>query len=96
MAEDEVIYERYRELACAVIAQGINDWLHDDNATEYALYKFFKNCIFFDYLDLDREYFYAQVVKLKKKGWKSIRFYNYGKNYNLRNVTEESGDDDYE
>ena len=93
---EEVIYERYKELACAIIAQGINDWLKKPDATEYSLYKFINNCTMFNYLDLDREYVFTQVLKLKEKGWKSIRFYNYGKDYNIRNVKEESEGYEYE
>lgn len=89
--EDKVIHDRYKELACAVIAQGINDWLHYDQ-NEYSLYKWMRKCPFFDYLGIDREYVYAKVLKLKEKGYKSLRFYNYGKDYNIRPVSEESGE----
>ena len=88
--DDELIQQRYRELACAVIAQGISDWLREPRTTDYSLYKWMNNCPWFDFLNLDREYFYAKVLKLREKGVRSISFYNYGKNYNIRNVAEES------
>lgn len=88
--EERIIHERYRELACSAIAQGINDWLHY-KGSEYSLYKWLNECVFFDYLGLDREYFYAKILKLREKGCKNLRFYNYGKNYYIRSVGEESG-----
>ena len=81
--EDEVIYRRYRELACSIIAQGVNDWLRSKGKTEYSLYHWIENCPWFDYLNLDREYFYVKVLNLKEKGVKSIKFYNYGQKDNL-------------
>ena len=76
---DKVIHERYRELACASIQQGINDWLQND-AEPYVLYKWLNECDWFDLLGLDREYFYARVLKLKEKGVTSINMRRgYGK-----------------
>lgn len=76
---DEVIMERYRELACASILQGINDWLQDEDASDYQLYKWLNDCTWFDYLELDREYFYVKILKLREQGIKYIRSARYGK-----------------
>lgn len=76
---DNVLSERYRELACASIEQGINDWLGNKLADDYELYKWLQDCIWFDYLGLDREYFYVKVLKMKKKGYKKLRRNKYGK-----------------
>ena len=78
---EDVITEKYRELACASIAQGINDWLQDKKASDYDLYKWLYECTWFDYLDLDREYFYVRVIRLKRQGVKTLRGLKYGKVY---------------
>ena len=75
--EDKVIHERYRQLACAVIEQLINDWLDKDGASEYALYKAMQNCDWFDYLNLDREYLYVKVLELKKQKRKKVKINRY-------------------
>ena len=46
---DSVLSERYRELACACIEQGINDWLGNKLADDYELYKWLMDCTWFDY-----------------------------------------------
>ena len=80
---DDVIHERYRELACASIVAGINEWLQDDEASDYKLYKWLNECTWFDYLELDREYFYVKILKLKRKGIRSIKWVKYGKEVNI-------------
>ena len=94
--EDEVIHQRYRELACAVIAQGISDWLKEPVRRDYSLYRWMNKCPWFDYLGLDREYVYAKALKLREKGVRSVSFHNYGKVNNIRNESEESGEHDNE
>lgn len=76
---DDVIMDRYKELACASIIQGINDWLQDKESTDYDLYKWLNDCTWFDYLNLDREYFYVRIIRLKRQGVKYIRSSRYGK-----------------
>lgn len=71
--EDSVIHERYRELACASIAQGVNDWLESEESNDYDLYRWLQQCDWFDYLSLDREYFFVKVLELKRKGFKKIK-----------------------
>lgn len=71
--EDELIHEKYKELACAVIQQVVEDFLKDYKMDNYAFYKWCMECDYFDYLDLDREYFYVKVLKLKEKGITSVR-----------------------
>lgn len=75
--EDKVIHERYRQLACAVIEQLINDWLDKEDASDYSLYKAMQDCDWFDYLDLDREYLYVKVLDLKKKKRKKVKINRY-------------------
>ena len=81
--EDKIIHERYRELACEVIRFAINEWLANEDRTEYALYKWIQECEWFDFLGLDREYFFCKVRKLREKGIKSIGGGNYGKKEKL-------------
>ena len=76
---DGVIHLRYRELACASIQQGINDWLGDKYATDYDLYKWLQDCEWFDYLQIDRDYVFVKIIKLKRQGKKKVRFRDYGK-----------------
>ena len=76
---EELIHERYRELACAAIAQGVNDWLRVETSTEYGLYKWIQETDYFDYLGIDRDYFYVKVLKLREKKVRSINLSRYGK-----------------
>lgn len=77
---DKVIHERYRELACAAIQAGVNEWLGSRDANEYALYKWLQECDWFDYLNLDREYFYVKILELRDKGKEKINLTTrYGK-----------------
>lgn len=78
---DDVIIKKYRELACASIVQGINDWLQDKESTDYELYKWLNDCTWFDYLNLDREYFYVRIIRLKRQGVKALKGLKYGKVY---------------
>lgn len=70
---DKLRADRYRELACASIIQGVNDWLEKKEADDYELYKWIQDCTWFDYLNLDREYFFIRILKLKEKGVKKLR-----------------------
>lgn len=70
--EDDVIHTKYRELACSIILQTTEDFLNDKFVDDYHFYKWIADCSYFDYLDLDREYFYVKVLKLKKKGIKKV------------------------
>lgn len=70
--EDELIHEKYRELACSIILQTAEDFLNDGFVDEFHFYKWLNDCSYFDYLDLDREYFYVKVLNLKKKGIKKL------------------------
>lgn len=77
---DDVILERYRELAASAILQGINDYLNHDEETEKELKKWMSESSLFDYLGINRDYVYRQVLKLKKEGVKNLKgFRNYGK-----------------
>ena len=81
--KEDIIHERYRELACASIQQGINDWLRS-NKSPYVLYKWLNECDWFDFLNLDREYFYVKVLELKEKGITSVNMGSrYGKKRDL-------------
>ena len=62
---DRIIHERYRELAARVIRQGVFDWLGKPSATDYELYSWIQNCDLFDYLGIDKEYFYVKVLRLR-------------------------------
>lgn len=84
MATSELVHEKYRELAVASIVQGINDWLESKYDTEQDLYRWLENCSWFDLLELDREYFYVKILKLKEKGVKKITMgERYGKKNDL-------------
>ena len=78
---DDVIINKYRELAWASIVQGINDWLSDKKATEQELYDWLMECDWFDYLNLDREYFYVRILRMKRQGVKALKGLKYGKVY---------------
>lgn len=78
---DNVIINKYRELACASIVQGIEDWLNNDEASEYDLYEWLQECSWFDYLKIDRDYVYVKVLRLKGKGVKKLKGVKYGKVY---------------
>lgn len=69
---DNIIHERYRELATASITQGVNDWLGNKEADDYELYKWLQDCEWFDYLGLDREYFFVRILDLRRRGVKKI------------------------
>ena len=69
--EDDVIHERYRELACASIEQGINDYL-DGTDTIWEFEKWVNESVMFDYLDLDRVWILERVKYLKRCGVRKI------------------------
>lgn len=78
--EYDNITVRYKELACAVIEQEINDFLHktgnyrktNKSQAELMLYNFCTTNEWFNYLDLDGEYLYLKVLKMKEEGRKSV------------------------
>lgn len=71
---------RYKELACAVIEQEINDFLQKtgsykhttDDKAELLLYDFCTTNEWFNYLDLDGEYLYLKILKMKREGRKTV------------------------
>lgn len=71
---DSVIHEKYRELACASIAQAVKDFLKDKKSDNFLFYTWCNNCSYFDYLNIDRERFYCKVLNLKEKGIKKVPF----------------------
>lgn len=77
--EDDIIHEKYRELACAVIHQAVRDYLDDktENA-DYKLYSWIMSSSYFDYLDIDREYFYIKALHLKEGKKKTRGVHIYG------------------
>lgn len=71
---DDVILERYRELAAAAILQGINDYLnYESEETEEELKQWMDESNLFDYLGINRDYVYRQVLKLKKQGVHNLK-----------------------
>lgn len=77
--EDKVIHDNYKELACAIIEQAVTDWLGSKDSGEYAFYKWMKSCDLFDYLNLDREWFFKRVVDMKRRKVRKLRVSRYGK-----------------
>lgn len=71
---EKVMYENYRLLACASIVQAVNDFLEDDESNDFLFYTWCNNCSYFDYLNIDREYFYCKVLRLKEKGIKKVKY----------------------
>lgn len=63
---DNVIHKRYRELACSIIQQETANFINRKNYTDYAFYRWISDCVYFDYLGIDREYFYVKALKRKK------------------------------
>ena len=80
---DKVIHQRYRGLAAAAIMQGVNDWLQDKKASAYSLYRWIEECDYFDYLGIDREYFYVKVLNMKKNKVRRVNIRNNGKKQNV-------------
>lgn len=62
---DNVIHERYRELACSIIKAEAIRFINAPNYTDYSFYKWLNECVYFDYLGIDREYFYVKTLKKK-------------------------------
>lgn len=78
--EDDVILQRYKELACEAVRKGVNDYLYDKEMSDYAFYTWIQNCMWFDYLDIDRDYFYVKALRLKEnKVKKTKRSVSYAK-----------------
>lgn len=77
---NDIIIQRYKELACAIVEQEINDFLKGVNVyygttieqAENIFYNFCTTNRWFDYLDLDGEYLYVKVLKMKEKGRKTV------------------------
>lgn len=91
---DEFIYYRYRVIACLAIIQGINDFLQGrDNVKE--LRNWIEESDLFDLLNLDREWFYAKALELKRRGIRKIRRGLYGIDENrLRQLQSKTDDKD--
>lgn len=63
---NDVIYERYKELACAVIQQIVDDYINLDKSDMWLMLSL-EHCVMFDYVDLDYQYIYEKSIDLKKK-----------------------------
>lgn len=58
----------YKELACAIIERQALDFLENyKKYDEYAFYNWCMNSVWFDYVNIDREYFYVKILKKKEK-----------------------------
>lgn len=83
---DNVIYERYRELACTSIAFAINEYLAEPK-TELSDAKFIHwvyECEWFDLLPINRELVIRKVTELKKIGLRKIYYADIWKGYKER------------
>ena len=58
---------RYKELACAVIEQAVQDFVESETMSDYSFYKWVMECDYFNFLNIDREYFYVKCLKLKER-----------------------------
>ena len=75
-----MVENNYKSLACAVIEQEIYDFLRkkhyyknlSDEEAEQKLYNFCTTNVWFSYIDIDGEYLYAKILKMKQEGRKSI------------------------
>ena len=65
--EDLIIHERYRELACMVIQQAIEDYVNSDIITDDDFYRWVMTCDYFNHLRVDKERIYARAVKIKER-----------------------------
>lgn len=83
---DNVIYNRYRELACTSIFYAINEYLGaENNDTEDDLFiKWVYDCEWFDLLPLNRELVIKGVMNLKREGVKRIYYVDAWKGYKVR------------
>ena len=89
-----MIYYRYRIIACMAIIQGINDFLQGRDDVRQ-LRHWIEQSDLFDLLNLDREWFYAKALELKRRGVRKIRRGLYGFDENrLRQSQSESDDED--
>lgn len=79
--EDNLIHEKYRQLAYAIITQSVDDFLSQyKHIDDYDFYRWCTECVYFDYLNIDREHFYLKVLKLKERGVKKVGGIYSGKN----------------
>ena len=81
---NDVIYTRYKELACASIELAVKDFIESETMSDYSFYCWVMDCDYFNFLNIDREYFYVKCLKLKEanknKKYKRKRSYReYGK-----------------
>lgn len=67
MANGQPTLENYKELACAIIERQAWDFIEDyKDYDDYAFYKWCMTSVWFDYVNIDREYFYAKILKKKE------------------------------
>lgn len=77
---DDTIYMRYKDLACNIIKQEIDDYLHNHHyyrglnrrEADQKLYHFCTTNEWFNFIDLDGEYLYAKVLKMRNEGRKNV------------------------
>lgn len=65
-------HEKYREIACEAIKQGIEDYLTGRDS-EDELRSWIDESSLFDYLGLNREWFINKAIELRSKNVKSIK-----------------------
>lgn len=79
---DNLILQRYRDLAVMIIVNAINDYLSDKEYSAKLLKSWMDNCTYIDYLGIDREWMFMRVVALKRAGYKKLEgFHTYGENF---------------
>lgn len=76
--KNDVIADRYKELACASIIVAVNDFLEDEqNETNDNLFiNWVYKCLWFDLLPLNRELFIRRVFSLRDRGIKHVNYLN--------------------
>ena len=78
---------RYKELACAAIEQAVKDFVESETMSDYSFYRWIMECDYFNFLNIDREYFYVKCLKLKEnKGEKKYK--RKLRSYAKKNKTE--------
>lgn len=75
---EELIFERYRELAVHIIQRQIIDYLGSKKITDYGFRRWLNNCTYIDYLGYDREWIYERVTEMKRNGEKLKGVHLYG------------------
>lgn len=79
---DNLILQRYRELAVMSIVEGINEYLGDKDYPNKLLRIWIDECSYFDYLEIDKEWTYHRLLALKRAGYKKLEgFHTYGENF---------------